>query len=178
MKSLPSCWGALHEAWKQITEGLCNWSRCYVLYLCGVHPVALLTYTIQTYNIKNIYIYGPQLQLQLLYSSNPHYMFRPLWAILRWKRINIKFRILAKTITLQHYIHYFQDKWHSHGNNGCNVVVWWSSQEYEIWCWSVFAWGWPVGDEICSKDLKNKEVVSCDCGPYIYIYFILYVTFF
>jgi hypothetical protein len=36
-------------------------------------------------------------------------MFRPLRAILRCKRFNIKFRILAMTITLQHYIHYFHD---------------------------------------------------------------------
>jgi hypothetical protein len=36
-------------------------------------------------------------------------MFRPLRAILRRKRINIKFRILVKTITLQQYIHYFHD---------------------------------------------------------------------
>jgi hypothetical protein len=27
------------------------------IYPCGVYPVALLTYTIQTYNIKYIYIY-------------------------------------------------------------------------------------------------------------------------
>jgi hypothetical protein len=48
----------------------------YKLYLCGVHPVALLTYTIQTYNIKYIYIYGPQSQLttSLFFKSSRNLM--------------------------------------------------------------------------------------------------------
>jgi hypothetical protein len=34
-----------------------------------------------------------------------------------------------------------------------------------------------VGAETCSEDLKNKEVVSCDCGPYIYIYIYIYIFY-
>jgi hypothetical protein len=37
-------------------QGLLTWCRA-TAYLCGVHPAALLTYTIQTYNIIYIYIY-------------------------------------------------------------------------------------------------------------------------
>jgi hypothetical protein len=36
-----------------------------LFYLCGVHPVALFTYTIWTYKIYNIYICNPQSQLFL-----------------------------------------------------------------------------------------------------------------
>jgi hypothetical protein len=54
----------LYEFWpaQQVTS----------IYLCGVDPVALLTYTIQTYNI--IYIYGPQSHLttSLFVKSSLH----------------------------------------------------------------------------------------------------------
>jgi hypothetical protein len=91
-----------HEAQSRtVSKRTINWainpkpiySHTLLLYLCGVHPAVLLTYTIQTYNIK--YTYGPQSQLTT-----------------------------------------------------------------------------------CSEDLRNKEVVSCDCRPYIYIYIYIFFFFF
>jgi hypothetical protein len=70
-------------------SGLLNTSRIYAetvttpstfyaeLYLCGMHPVALLTYTIQTYNIKYIYIiclYSSTLNLVLLLTYSEIYL--------------------------------------------------------------------------------------------------------
>jgi hypothetical protein len=68
------------------------------------------------------------------------------------------------------------DKPHSHEYNGCIAVEWESSKQHVLnVIMIVITWGWPVGAETCSEILKNKEVVSCVCGPHIYN-FILYVS--
>jgi hypothetical protein len=96
-----------------------------------VHPVALLTYTIQTYNNIGyiyiyIYIYGPQSQLttSLFFKSSLH-VSAPTGHL--------------QVRTFQHQLSY-----------SCEFTR--------------------------IRNLKNKEVVSCDCGPYIYIY--IYIYFF
>jgi hypothetical protein len=63
----------------------------------------------------------------------------------------------------------------SHEYNGCIAVEWESSKQHVLNVITiVITWRWPVGAETCSEVLRNKEVVSCVCGPYIYT-FILYV---
>jgi hypothetical protein len=82
-------------------RGRCRYSDKLFFYLCGVHFVALFTYTIWTHNIYDIYIYmcNPQSQL-FLFRLLPHYMFRPLRAIFGWNKcININ-SVFVKTITL------------------------------------------------------------------------------
>jgi hypothetical protein len=94
-RPLENSWWSTTEEWYEFKwPGNCSpcdtvWRRNFVcnmrwcgnsthfasLYLCGVHPVALLTYTIKTYNIKlYIYICGPQTQLttSLFFKTSLH----------------------------------------------------------------------------------------------------------